>query len=110
MNNTIKNLAVSVYLLPTLLMGKNALACGIDPMLASMCVFAGNFAPRGYALAEGQLLAINQNQALYSLLGTTYGGDGRTTFGLPDARGRALIGVGTGPGLSRYTLGQRGAG
>ena len=83
-------------------------ACSTDPMLGSMCVFAGNFAPRGFALAEGQLLAISQNSALFSLLGTTYGGDGRTTFALPDTRGRALIGAGQGPGLSFIPLGQKG--
>jgi len=83
-----------------------AQACSIDPMLGSMCVFAGNFAPRGFALAQGQLLPIAQNSALFSILGTTYGGDGRTTFGLPDARGRALIGAGRGPGLSDIRLGE----
>ena len=83
-------------------------ACSSEPMLGTMCVFAGNFAPRGFALAQGQLLSIAQNTALFSLLGTTYGGDGRTTFGLPDTRGRALIGEGQGPGLSDIRLGQRG--
>ncbi|WP_431158438.1 phage tail protein [Winogradskyella poriferorum] len=71
-------------------------------------MFAGNFAPRGWALCEGQLLAISTNQALFSILGTTYGGDGRTTFALPDLRGRVPIGPGTGPGLSTYRLGQKG--
>ena len=88
---------------------KPAMACGgMDSMLATMCVFAGNFAPRGYALAQGQLLSIAQNTAVFSLLGTTYGGDGRTSFGLPDTRGRALIGAGHGPGLSNYPLGAKG--
>jgi microcystin-dependent protein len=87
---------------------QSANACGQDPFLAGMCVFAGNFAPRGYALAQGQILPINQNQSLYSLLGTTYGGDGRTSFGLPDLRGRVAISSGQGSGLSSYTLGQRG--
>jgi microcystin-dependent protein len=77
-------------------------------MLAGMCVFAGNFAPRQYALAQGQILAINSNQALFSLLGTTYGGDGRTSFALPDMRGRVAISAGQSPGLSSYSLGQRG--
>lgn len=71
-------------------------------------LFAGNFAPRGWALCNGQLLAINNNQALFSILGTTYGGDGRTTFALPDLRGRVAVSPGTGPGLSTYRLGQRG--
>ncbi len=69
--------------------------------------FGGNFAPRAWAYCQGQLLAISQNQALFSILGTTYGGDGRTTFGLPDLRGRAPISAGTGPGLSTHKLGAR---
>ena len=85
----------------------SAQACGPDPMLAGMCVFAGTFAPRQYALAQGQILPINQYQSLFSLLGTTYGGDGRTTFALPDMRGRVAISAGSGPGLSNYNLGQR---
>lgn len=79
-----------------------------DPFLAEIIMFGGNFAPRGWALCDGQLLPISQNQAVFSLLGTTYGGDGRTTFALPDLRGRAAIHPGTGPGLSPYRLGQRG--
>ena len=71
-------------------------------------VFGGNFAPRSWALCNGQLLSIAQNTALFSILGTTYGGDGRTTFGLPDCRGRAVIGAGRGPGLTDRRLGQRG--
>lgn len=70
-------------------------------------MFAGNFAPRGWALAQGQLLAISSNSALFSILGTTYGGDGRTTFGLPDLRGRSPIGQGSGPGLPSIRLGQK---
>jgi len=71
-------------------------------------MFGGNFSPRGWAYCDGQLLAIASNTALFSILGTTYGGDGRTTFALPDLRGRAPIHPGTGPGLSTYRLGQRG--
>ena len=78
-----------------------------DALLASIILFAGNFAPRNWAFCNGQLLAISQNTALFSLLGTTYGGDGRTTFGLPDLRGRVPISQGTGPGLPTYRLGQR---
>lgn len=70
-------------------------------------MFAGNFAPRGWALCDGQLLAISQNDALFSLLGTIYGGDGRTTFGLPEMRGRLPIHTGSGPGLSPRTMGVR---
>lgn len=78
-----------------------------DPFIGEIRMFAGNFAPRGWALCEGQLLAVSQNDALFSLLGTIYGGDGRTTFGLPDLRGRIPIHAGTGPGLSPRPLGQR---
>ena len=78
-----------------------------EPLLASIKMFAGNFAPRGWAFCEGQLLPISQNQALFSLLGTIYGGDGRTTFALPDLRGRAPISSGNGPGLTSRPLGQR---
>ncbi len=78
-----------------------------EGFIGEVKLFAGNFAPRGWALCEGQLLAISSNTALFSILGTTYGGDGRTTFALPDLRGRVAIGPGTGPGLSTYRLGQR---
>lgn len=79
----------------------------MEPMLGEIRMFAGNFAPRSWALCDGQLLPINQNQALFSILGTTYGGDGRTTFGLPDLRGRVPVHPGNGPGLSNYNLGQK---
>lgn len=69
-------------------------------------MFAGNFAPRNYQLCQGQLLAISQNAALFSILGTTYGGNGTTTFALPDLRGRMPVGQGAGPGLSPVVLGQ----
>ncbi len=80
----------------------------MDPFLAQIIMFAGNFAPRGWAFCEGQLLPISQHQALFSLLGTIYGGDGRTTFALPDLRGRAPIHQGTGPGLHPRPQGQKG--
>ena len=76
-----------------------------EPFVGEIRMFAGNFAPRGWALCDGQLLAVSQNDALFSLLGTVYGGDGRTTFGLPDMRGRIPIHAGTGPGLSPRPLG-----
>ncbi len=79
-----------------------------DPFLGQIVMFGGNFAPRGWALCDGQLLAISQNSALFSILGTTYGGDGRTTFALPDLRGRVPVHAGTGPGLTPYRLGERG--
>lgn len=83
-------------------------ACSPDGYLGSLSVFAGNFPIRGCAFAEGQLLSISSNTALFSLLGTIYGGDGRTTFALPDTRGRSVVGVGTGPGLSTIVVGEKG--
>jgi microcystin-dependent protein len=77
-----------------------------DPFIGSIFIFAGNFAPNGYQLCQGQLMSISQNAALFSILGTTYGGDGVQTFGLPDLRGRAPIGQGNGPGLNGVVLGQ----
>ena len=78
----------------------------MDGIIGFTTLFAGNFAPRNWALCQGQLMAISQNTALFSILGTSYGGNGQTTFGLPDLRGRTAIGVGQGPGLSNYDLGQ----
>ncbi len=79
-----------------------------DPFTGQMMYFAGNFCPRDWAEANGALLPISSNSALFSLLGTMYGGDGRTTFGLPDLRGRAAIGIGSGPGLTTVNQGQQG--
>ncbi len=78
-----------------------------EPFIGQIMYFGGNFCPRGWAAANGQLLPIAQNSAVFSLLGTMYGGDGRTTFALPDLRGRSAVNVGTGPGLSNVTWGQR---
>jgi len=78
-----------------------------QPYLGAIFIFAGNFAPRGYALCQGQLLAISQNAALFSILGTTYGGNGTSTFALPDLRGRMPVGEGTGPGLQSVVLGEQ---
>src|SRR4051794_22295228 len=80
----------------------------MEAFIGQITIFAGNFAPRGWALCNGQLLAIAQNTALFSILGTTYGGNGQTTFALPDLRGRAPVHAGQGPGLSNYDLGQVG--
>ena len=77
------------------------------PYLGQVYLFAGNFAPRNYAYCSGQLMNISQNSALFSLLGTYYGGNGTSTFGLPDLRGRIPVGQGQGPGLSNYTMGQQ---
>ena len=79
----------------------------MEPFLGEILMFAGNFAPRGWAFCDGQILPISQNQALFSLLGTTYGGDGRTTFALPELRGRVAMHPGTGPGLSSRQLGEK---
>ncbi len=78
------------------------------PFIAQIQPFAFSFAPRGWVLCNGQLLAIAQFSAVFSLVGTTFGGDGRTTFGIPDLRGRSMVGVGSGPGLETRTWGMRG--
>jgi len=79
-----------------------------SPYISQITMFGGNFAPKNYALCNGQTLAINQNQALFSLLGTTYGGNGVTTFQLPNLQSALPLGFGQGPGLSNYVLGQNG--
>ena len=79
-----------------------------EPFIAEIRIFAGNFAPRGWAFCNGQLLPISQNTALFSLIGTTYGGDGRTTTALPNLEGRVPMHPGRGPGLTSRRLGQRG--
>ncbi|MEM6321329.1 MAG: tail fiber protein [Bacteroidota bacterium] len=78
-----------------------------NPLIGTIGMFAGNFAPRGWAFCNGQLLPISENQALFSILGTTYGGDGRRSFALPDMRGRSPMHAGDGPGLTPRRLGQR---
>ncbi len=78
----------------------------MDPFFGMIQAFGFNFAPRGWATCFGQIMSISQNSALFALLGTTYGGDGQVTFGLPDLRGRVMIGMGQGPGLSYYVQGQ----
>jgi microcystin-dependent protein len=78
-----------------------------EPFVGEIKMFAGNFAPRGFAFCDGQLLAVSQNDALFSLFGTIYGGDGKTTFGLPDLRGRIPLHQGHGPGLSERRLGSK---
>lgn len=80
----------------------------MEPFLGQIQPFGFNFNPRGWLRCEGQLLSISQNSALFSLLGTIYGGDGRTTFGIPDLRGRVPVGFGNGPGLSNYNIGTKG--
>lgn len=80
----------------------------MEGTIGEIRMFAGNFAPRSWAFCQGQILSIAQNTALFSILGTTYGGNGQTTFALPDLRGRVPVGVGQGPGLSSYVLGEMG--
>ncbi|HYL66704.1 MAG TPA: tail fiber protein [Nitrosopumilaceae archaeon] len=94
-----------VFLIPP---PNQAFACGSTPFVGEMCFVGFNFAPQGYAFCNGQLLAISQNTALFSLLGTTYGGNGITTFALPDMQGRVPVGFGQGNGLSPINLGQTG--
>ena len=78
-----------------------------EPFIAEVKIFAGNFAPRSWAFCNGQLLPVAQNTALFSLIGTTYGGDGRTTTGLPNLQGRAPMHPGRGPGLTSRRLGEK---
>jgi len=78
----------------------------MNPYLATIWLFGGNFNPRGFALCAGQIVPLSQNTALFSLLGTNFGGNGTSNFGLPDLRGRTPIGQGAGPGLSQYFLGE----
>ncbi|MFN0148415.1 MAG: phage tail protein [Dehalococcoidia bacterium] len=79
-----------------------------DPFVAEIRIFPFNFAPTGWAQCDGQIMPIAQNTALFSLLGTTYGGDGKSTFALPNLQGRAPMQPGQGPGLSQYVLGEEG--
>ena len=79
-----------------------------DPFVAEIRIFPFNFAPKGWAWCDGQLMPVSQNTALFSLVGTTYGGDGKSTFALPDLQGRAPMHPGHGPGLSRHDLGETG--
>ncbi len=78
-----------------------------DPYLGELTLYPYNFCPRGWAPADGKLLSISENTALFSLYGTTFGGDGRNTFALPDLRGRTVVGTGEGPGLTNRRWGQR---
>lgn len=92
---------------PTLLAPKDIQSA--NPFIGEIIMFAGNFAPRGWAFCDGTILQVSQNSALFSLLGTTFGGDGRTTFALPDLRGRVPVhaGSGRGPGLTERKLGKK---
>ncbi|WP_245413472.1 phage tail protein [Mangrovicella endophytica] len=104
---TKNSLALSCTLLATIA-GTSTASAQAEPFVGQAMLFGGNFCPRGWANADGSILSIASNTALFSLLGTTYGGNGTSTFALPDLRGRAPIFAGTGPGLSTYALGQIG--
>lgn len=108
MPNPARSLISIVFLLCLLAQSPQVLAQGSDPFIGQLALVPYNFAPRGWAFCEGQILPISQNTALFSLLGTTYGGDGQVTFALPDLRGRVPISAGQGPGLADYILGQTG--
>lgn len=103
---SIGTIASSLVLVAGLSVSQNAIAS--EPFIGQIQMVGFNFPPRGWANCDGQLLAISSNTALFSLLGTMYGGDGRTTFALPDLRGRVAIHIGNGPGLSNYSQGQKG--
>jgi microcystin-dependent protein len=100
--------AVPFLLASLVLLGAATKASAQEPFLGEIRYVAFTFAPQGWAMCNGQLMSINQNTALFSLLGTTYGGNGQTTFALPDMRGRVPVHVGQGPGLSPYVQGQEG--
>jgi len=104
---TFKKLTLSIALLAGTTVGVSMTSTAQESYIGEIRTLPYNFCPRGTAPAEGQLLAISQYSALFSLYGTTFGGDGRTTFGLPDMRGRVGIGYGRGPGLSDYRWGQK---
>jgi len=110
MSRTFSNALLAVASVATLACtgGGSPPAKASEPFLGQIEYYAFDFPPRGWAFCDGQLLPINQNQALFSLLGTTFGGDGRTTFALPDMRGRIPVHAGTGPGLTPRNLGERG--
>jgi microcystin-dependent protein len=82
----------------------------MEGIIGYTTLFAGNFAPKNWGFCNGQVISIASNTALFSILGTTYGGNGTTTFALPNVQGRTVVGTGNGPGLSPYTLGQVGGG
>lgn len=107
-SSRLKCAVAAAGILGAALAAPGAANAGSDTFLGEMMLVGYTFCPRNYAEANGQLLAISSNTALFSLLGTNYGGNGQTTFGLPDLRGRAPINQGQGPGLSPYVLGQWG--
>lgn len=109
MNSTLRRAlfsASAAALLGASLMPASALACGPESYLGNICFTAASYCPKGTMPADGRLLPISQYSALFSLMGTTFGGNGQTTFGLPDLRGRAPVGTGQGTGMSNVAYGQ----
>lgn len=104
----IRKLTIAAALTSAMMAAAPAAHAGPDEYLGEIITVGFNFCPRGTMEADGRLLPINENTALFSLLGTMYGGDGRTTFALPDLRGRTIIGAGQGPGLPDYRIGEKG--
>ncbi len=92
----------------TLILSLYTLGAAQTPFIGEIRIFTGNFAPRNWMLCEGQTLQISQNSALFAVIGTIYGGDGRSTFALPDLRGRKAVGAGNGPGLTNIMVGSKG--
>jgi len=105
---SLSTLSIAVIITTSISVPQKAFACANtgEQLLGSLCMTAADFCPSGYLKAEGQIMAINTNQALYSLLGTTFGGDGRVTFSMPDLRGRAPAGAGDGPAIESVALGK----
>ena len=108
MKNTVKTLCAAMLLSTSGIIAPTLGHAGTNPFIGETMAFGGNFCPRSWAAMNGQLLAVSSNTALFSLLGTIYGGDGRTTFALPDMRGRVPVHPGNGPGLQTLRLGERG--
>jgi microcystin-dependent protein len=106
-NNALHLAAGAALATAAMLGGTNAQACGGEPYLGQVCMSAANFCPKGYAEANGQQLPISSNQALFALMGTQYGGNGTTTFAVPDLRGSSAIGWGQGSGLTPVQQGQK---
>jgi len=103
------NIKIYLLIIIAIIIGSfpSVASAGQTPFIGEIRFVGFNFAPRGWAKCDGQLLSVSSNEALFSIVGTTYGGDGRTTFGLPDMRGRTPVHQGSGPGLSTYRLGQK---
>ena len=106
MKKALQHSLLSATLLAGSVMMPGICQAGMDPFIGEIMLFAGSYCPHGYLPANGQLLPIAQNTALFSILGTTYGGDGRTNFALPDLQGRSAVGVGQGSGLTVIVPGQ----